>query len=180
MKAIPSMPQSIKGKALLSSFPVNGTFYIGIYQGNISEYDIIIKYRQKENGRWSRPRTPKHVHWAVDILIKQYQDEDTTNQLLDFLIDLWDNQIAPWKSSEERMAFINPERLLNEVNEEAQTYSSLARKGEYSIKFLILLAKLLMAQEKTNRNDAYMFRRLLEQLKRHENIFKIISTATYR
>ena len=47
-------------------------------------------------------------------------------------------------------------------------------------KFLILLAKLLMAQEKTNNNQAYMFRQLLEALKSHNNIFKIVSTATHR
>jgi hypothetical protein len=59
-------------------------------------------------------------------------------------------------------------------------YAALAQKGEYSVKFLILLAKLLMAQEKTNNNQAYMFRQLLEALKNHNNIFKIVSTATHR
>ena len=37
-----------------------------------------------------------------------------------------------------------------------------------------------MAQEKTNNNQAYMFRQLLEALKNHNNIFKIVSTATHR
>lgn len=77
----PKMPRSTKGQPLLKEFPVNGSFYIGIYQGTISAQDIIIRYRQKENGLWSKPRTPKHIHWAVDILIKQYQDNQTTNQL---------------------------------------------------------------------------------------------------
>lgn len=80
----------------------------------------------------------------------------------------------------ERMAFINPQKLLSDVNNEATNYAPLAQKGEYSIKFLILLAKLLMAQEKTNNNQAYMFRQLLEALKNHNNIFKIVSTATHR
>lgn len=176
----PTMPSEIKGMPILTSFPVNGSFYIGIYQGSLSPYDIIIRYRQKENGIWSRPRTPKHVHWAVDILIKQYQDSQTTDKLLVFLTNLWDKQISPWTTEEERLLFIDPERLMADVNKEAPAYSALAQKGEYSIKFLILLAKLLMAQEKTNRNDAYMFRSLLEQLRNHENIFRIISTATFR
>ena len=63
--------------------------------------------------------------------------------------------------------------------EEASNYEVLAGKGEYSVKFLLLLAKLLMVQEKTNRHDAYMFKRLLEQLKEHKNIFQIVSTATF-
>ena len=60
MPAQPSMQS--KGKVLLSSFPVNGSYYIGIYQGSLSPYDVLIKYRQLENGKWSRIRTPKHIH----------------------------------------------------------------------------------------------------------------------
>ena len=177
----PAMQKTTKGRLqLLKEFPVNGSFYIGIYQGNISDYDIIIKYRQKVNGIWSKPRTPKHIHWAVDILIKQYQDDRTTAELLDFFIDLWDNKILPWHTDEERMAFIDPQKLLDDVDKEADKYAALAQKGEYSIKFLILIAKLLMAQEKTNNNQAYMFRQLLSLLKNHNNIFNIVSTATHR
>jgi hypothetical protein len=46
-------------------------------------------------------------------------------------------------------------------------------------KFLILLAKLLMIQEKTNLETAYMFRKLLEALKAGDDIFKIVSIATH-
>lgn len=163
---------------LLAEFPVNGKYLIGIYQGSLSEFDILIKYRQKENGKWSRIRTPKHIHWAVDILIKHYCDEKTTDKFLDFLLKLWDNT-NPIKTKEERENLLNTNCLLDEVNKEAANYVSLANHGEYSIKFLILLAKLLMIQEKTNRNDAYMFKRLLEQLKDHSDIFRIVSTATF-
>ena len=141
--------------------------------------DVIIKYRQKENERWGRLRTPKHIHWAIDILIKQYQEDEVTSRLLDFFIDMWDNHISPWTSEKERDSFLNEQNLMNEVNAEAENYPTLANKGEYSVKFLILLAKLLMAQEKTNRHDAYMFRNLLRQLKNHDNIYKIVSTATF-
>jgi hypothetical protein len=37
-----------------------------------------------------------------------------------------------------------------------------------------------MAQEKTNMPDAYMFRKLLEALKRGDDIFSIVSLATHR
>jgi hypothetical protein len=42
----------------------------------------------------------------------------------------------------------------------------------------LLIAKLLMIQEKTNREDAYMFKKLLERLKEGKDIFSIVSTAT--
>ena len=69
--------------------------------------------------------------------------------------------------------------MLADVNDEVEKYNKLADKGEYSVKFLVLIAKLLMVQEKTNRHDAYMFKNLLEKLKGHRNIFEIVSTATF-
>lgn len=173
----PSM--NIKNKTLLLSFPVNGTYYLGIYKGELSEYDILIKYRQLDNNKWSRIRTPKHIHWAVDIMIKHYCNAESTDKLLDFLINLWE-ETKPIMSNEDRNQLLDSKTLLEEINSEAPKYSALADKGEYSVKFLILIAKLLMVQEKTNRTDAYMFKRLLEQLKDHKDIFKIVSTATLR
>jgi hypothetical protein len=173
---MPSM--ACKGKVLLSSFPVNGEFILGVYQGSLSPYDILIKYRQKENGRWSRQRTPQHIHWAVDVLIKHYLSKRQTNSLLDHLLEVWE-QTSPITSEEQRDSLLDTERLLAEVNEEASAYSRLAGKGEYSVKFLILLAKLLMVQEKTNMDGAYMFRELLEKLRSHSNIFGVIAAASY-
>ena len=168
------------GKNPLVEFPVNGTFYVAIYQGTLSEYDVLIKYRQLENGKWSRIRTPKHIHWAVDLLIKQHLENNETERLLEHLMWVWDNNIQPIRSEDERTRLLNPQILLDEVNEEASEYPALAEKGEYSVKFLLLLARLLMIQEKTNYEGAFMFRELLEQLKEHKDIFKIVSTATHR
>ncbi len=173
-----NLSMQIRGYELLAEFPVNGSYIIGIYQGSISHFDILIKYRKLENGKWSRIRTPKHIHWAVDILIKHYSDIGTTDRLLDFLLELWDST-TPIRTEEERIRFLKTDTLLEEVNTEATKYIALANHGEYSVKFLILLAKLLMIQEKTNRNDAYMFKTLLKQLREHNDIFRIVSTASY-
>ena len=177
MSLTPNM--TTRGKAPLAEFPVNGTFYVAIYQGSLSPYDVLIKYRQFEDGKWSRIRTPKHIHWAVDILIKQHMENNATERLIDSLIDLWDNTIQPIRSEEERTRILDPATLLAEVNAEASNYNALAGKGEYSVKFLLLLARLLMVQEKTNYEGAFMFRNLLEQLREHKDIFKIVSTATH-
>lgn len=174
----PNISMECKDQELLATIPVNGTYILGVYKGQLSEYDILIKYRQKENGKWSRLRTPKHIHWAVDILIKHYSEPKQTDLLLEHLLEIWSSS-SPLCSEEDRTKFLDCTRIMDEVNEEARTYTDLADKGEYSVKFLILLAKLLMVQEKTNRNDAYMFRKLLDSLHEHRNIFKIVSTATY-
>lgn len=158
--------------------PINGTYILGIYKGTLSDFDILLRYRQKGGEKWSRIRTPKHIHWAVDMLIKHYSEPLETDLLLDSLLKQWE-QTVPLESKDEQEHLLSPERLLTEVNEEAKKYNKLAGKGEYSVKFLILIAKLLMVQEKTNRHDAYMFKNLLEKLKEHRNIFEIVSTATY-
>jgi hypothetical protein len=175
-----STPSMITGgKEPLAIFPVNDSYILAAYKGTLSEFNLLIKYRQLENGKWSRIRTPKHIHWAVDILIKQHFENEATKNFLDFLINMWDNRIQPIVNKQQRNNILNPNYLLEEVNKEALKYPSLAGKGEYSIKFLLLLAKLLMIQEKTNYEKAYMFRNLLIQLKNHKNIFKIVSTATH-
>jgi len=177
------MNKSIKlngqDKPLLAQFPVNSHFQIGIYQGSLSKYDILIKYRQLINGEWSRIRTPKHIHWTVDILIKQNEVPEATDKFLQFLLDYWD-KVVPIKSDKERNDILDTEKLKKQVDAEAEQYTQLAEKGEYSVKFLILLAKLLMIQEKTNNHKAYMFKNLLEQLKSHTEIFSLISIATHR
>ncbi|MEO2154451.1 MAG: hypothetical protein ABGW69_01450 [Nanoarchaeota archaeon] len=168
----------LKNFKLLKAFKVNGKYIIGIYQGTLSTYDILTKYRQKEDGEWSRIRTPKHTHWAVDILMKMQGEKNKTKEFLDFLLQRW-NEIEPIKSEEERQNRLNIEYLIDNYKEEIKNYTPLNNKGEYSIKFLILLAELLMMQEKTNREDAYMFKNLLESLKEGKSIFKIISIATH-
>jgi hypothetical protein len=164
MKNMPSMQH--KGIDPLTVIPVNGIYLLAVYQGSLSQYDLLLKYRQKlEDGRWTRIRTPKHIHWAVDILIKMYADENTTKQFVDFLLNQWHHTISPIRSEADRQKVLCTATLLHEVDQEAKHYQELSGKGEYSVKFLLLIAKLLMVQEKTNREDAYMFRKVLESLR---------------
>ena len=59
-------------------------------------------------------------------------------------------------------------------------YKKLDNYGEYNIEFLIVLMKLLMTQEKTNREDAYMFKKVLnELLKTDLDIFAIMSASGF-
>ncbi len=172
------IPSVVRGRKLIMQFPVNDHFQIGIFQGKISEFDILIKYKQLINGKWTKPRTPKHIHWAVDILIKQHEEPAATDEFLHFLLKQWES-INPIRSEADRDKILNFYSLMDEVEMEAKNYAKLADKGEYSIKFLILLTKLLMLQEKTNRKDAYMFKNVLDKLRDHSEIFSIVSTATF-
>jgi len=169
-----------KGKIIIPLFvtPVNDEYILAAYQGLFSEYDILIKYRQKIDCKWSRLRTPKHIHWAVDILIKMHSEKDKTKEFLDFLLETWENTI-PIKSEAERQEVLSINALVKSNKEVFDKYDDLSKQGEYSVKFLVLLAKLLMVQEKTNLETAYMFKELIEALKSDKSIFKIVSIATH-
>ena len=128
---LPSM--TAKGKEPLAAIPVNGEYVLAIYQGSLSEHDILIKYRQLENGKWSRLRTPKHIHWAVDILIKHYTEPKETDLFLESLLQLWD-KTEGLHSMADRQRILNENNLMDQVNKEAANYPKLAKKGEYSVK----------------------------------------------
>lgn len=180
VKKLPHM--SFRGSEPLITIEINDTYILGVYQGTLSDYDLLLRYRQKDSSSksgWSRIRTPKHIHWAVDAIIKMNHNSDETKRFLNFLIDQWDNHINPLTSDIERSTLLNVELLKNEANLEAVKYPGLANKGEYSIKFLYLIAKLLMIQEKTNLSTAYMFRSLLKALEEHKDIYKIVAVATH-
>ena len=70
-KVLPHM--KFKGIEPLAIIEVDDTYILAVYQGFLSEYDLLIKYRQSDKStksHWSRKRTPKHIHWAVDVIIK--------------------------------------------------------------------------------------------------------------
>lgn len=77
------------------------------------------------------------------------------------------------------MEVLDIKYLLYKYRAEIKKYKDISSYGEYRIEFLILLAKLLMIQEKTNRSDAYMFKKLLEALRRGDDIFSIVSIASH-
>ena len=79
-----------RGKQPLAVFPVNGKYVLAVYKGSLSEFDLLLKYRQKDESKefgWSNIRTPKHIHWAVDVLLKMHSNEEETNKFLDERIE---------------------------------------------------------------------------------------------
>ncbi|MEK7658739.1 MAG: hypothetical protein AAB352_02620 [Patescibacteria group bacterium] len=167
-----------QSKMPLAVFEVNGSYVVGVYQGTLSDFDILIKYRQKIDGTWSRIRTPKHIHWAADILIKLHEDKIKTQQFLDFLLGIWATTV-PVRNPKQQSDILNIKSLLKDSQNMILEYESLSNKGEYSIKFLILLAKLLMIQEKTNMEAAFMFKNLLDALRNKGDIFSVVSIASH-
>lgn len=165
----------IRGKELTSIvdifFESNYTIYV--FQGNISKNDIIVKY--SEEGK--RIRTPKHIHWAVDLLLKLQAEKDLTRSFIKEIRQEWED-CKPLDDN-------NDQSLISLVDNyieitDVSKYKELDNFGEYDVEFLIVLMTLLMTQEKTNREDAYMFGNVLDSLLEEElDIFAIMSASGF-
>lgn len=142
---------------------------IHVYYGSLSDFDIVVKYKQDG----SRLRTPKHIHWVVDLLLKKQGDEEKANRLLKHLLHIWDSCL-PFISNEHRE---NMDVVFQDYDDDLK---KLDIYGYYSVEFLVIVAELLMVQEKTNNPKAYMFHKVLKTLLESKDLFKIISTATFR
>lgn len=148
-------------------------YIIYVFQGSLSQYDILIKYRKDG----TRIRTPKHIHWVVDILMKMQGNEMLTKQYLVAIQHCW-NTCSPLPDNSYETL-----KTLIEDGEQAidiEQYFPLNLFGEYDVEFLYVLMELLAVQEKTNCADAYMFGSIIEELlETDRDIFKIISTAGF-
>ena len=167
----------------LITFEINDSFLLGVYQGSLSRYDLLIKFRQKEKDiskkrKWTYLRTPKHIHWTVDLLIKMSHYPELTREFLDFLISIWNNTVPNITDTQRDEALLLDNFIRDNVSN-IEKYYTLNTKGEYSVNFLIVLAKLLIQQEKNNKADAYMFINLLKELKKGTDIFSIVSRSTH-
>ena len=139
----------------------------------MSQFDIVIKY--KKDGK--RIRTPKHIHWAVDILMKMQGNEILTKQYLKAVQKCW-KTCVPLTNND----YSTLKALIEDGEDEIdiEQYFALNAFGEYDVEFLYVLMELLAVQEKTNRADAYMFGKIIEELfEVDRDIFKIISTAGF-
>lgn len=160
-----------KGKSF-KEFKLKDGTVIGIFQGDRgknSDLDIRIMYQ--EQGK--RVRTPQHLHWAIDLLIKKEHNKDLTLGFVKYLIDMWD-RVEPFKSKEEQqkceLKLTTPEKL--------KPFEELNKHGEYSVEFIGHIIELLMIEEK-NAEKSFMFKGVLDSIYKGKDIFSIVSSAGY-
>lgn len=148
-------------------------YIVYVFQGKLSQFDILVKYKKGD----SRIRTPKHIHWVVDVLMKMQGNERLTREYLQAIQNCWltceplpNNDFATIRTLIER-----GERAVD-----IERYSALNSFGEYKVDFLYVLMELLAVQEKTNRADAHIFGEILEDLLEDDrDIFKIVQAAGF-
>jgi len=146
---------------------------IGVFQGSRGEnpdLDIIVKYQEKNK----RVRTPRHLHWAIDLLIKKEHDKELTKKFVKYLLDMWGN-VEPFKNKEEQQTC----ELKFTTSEKIAQFEELDKYGEYPVEFIGHVLELIMIQEKTGCLKAHMFKGVLEAIYNDMDIFSIVSQAGY-
>lgn len=150
-------------------------YLICVFEGRLSTFDILIKYR--EDG--SKFRTPKHMHWAIDLLLKRENKHKLTVKYVNYI-----SKVA-WENAKK----LN-RRDYNEIKEiieksycekDLTQFVALNKYGQYKISFLTILLILLSVQEKTNNSKAYVLGNLLTKLSdKNIDIYSIVNLCNFR
>lgn len=169
------MDCSVRGRGHLTSFKEFkvGNYTLGIFQGTRGknpDLDIIVKF-QLGTGR---VRTPQHLHWAIDLLIKKEHDKELTNEFVKYLVAMWD-KVKPFKDKQEQQKC---ELKLTNLQQLKQ-FEKLNQYGEYPVELIGHIVELLMIEEK-NSDRAFMFKGVLDAIYKDKDIFSIVSQAGYR
>lgn len=144
-------------------------YTVFVFPGTLSKNDFIVRYYKKG----TRIRTPKHIHWVTDILMKMQGNPELCKEFLKEMQEYW-IKCKPLNNN----SFESIKKLIAENKN--NKFDLLNQFGEYSMEFVFVLMRLLPVQEKTNRPDAYMFGNILDELLKDEiDIFKIVSTAGF-
>ena len=154
-------------------FPLKNGTIIGVFQGSYGsnpDLDIIVKY--KEDGK--RVRTPKHIHWAIDLLIKKEHNPKLTKEFIKYLSDMW-SEVQPFKSKADQQKC----ELGLANSEDLKKFEELDKYGEYPVEFIGKVIELMMIEEKTGNHEAFMFKGVLDALYEGADIFQIVQKATY-
>ena len=147
---------------------------IGIFageRGHIPEHDILIRYQEKGK----HIRTPKHIHWVIDLLIKKEHDRKLTLEFMNYLRDMYD-KVEAFKSEEDRKKCI----LTETTKEKLKRFEPLNKYGEYKVDFIGHLIELMIKMEKNTppNKPARVFRELMDAMLQEKEIFVIVSRAT--
>lgn len=167
-------PKGQPKKYSIKEITLNDGTIIGIFEGDRGfnkDHDIIIKYQEKGK----HVRTPKHIHWVIDLLIKKQHKPKLTLKFMKYLRAMYD-KVEGFKSNEERANFV----LKETSKERLKPFKKLDKYGEYKVEFIGHLIELMIKMEKNTSPEkpARVFRELMDAMIQEKEIFTIVSKAT--
>lgn len=155
-------PKAIDSKKL------NDNYIIAIYKGKHTDFDFRIGYREKNGDNWRDVRQPRHIHWAIEILLKRYKNKRIVTRALKRLLELW------W-CTEGVHSYSKRNNVLKSIPlEEFESFK------EYTdLYFWMIFIYLLMIQEKTNYDDSNRIPKILQGVLSGKDNYSIISTVLF-
>ncbi len=162
-----------KAKAFKEIKMPDGTI-IGVFEGSRGanpDHDILLKYQE----RGKRVRTPKHIHWVIDLLIKKEHNKNLTLKFMKYLREMYD-KVEGFKSKEDRAKC----EIKETTHEKLKEFDELNQYGEYSVEFIGHLIELMIKMEKNTppEKPARVFKELMDAMIQEKEIFVIVSKAT--
>ncbi len=147
---------------------------IGVFEGSRGanpDHDILLKYQEKGK----RVRTPKHIHWVIDLLIKKEHNKNLTLKFMKYLREMYD-KVEGFKSKEDRAKC----EIKETTHEKLKEFEELNQYGEYSVEFIGHLIELMIKMEKNTppEKPARVFKELMDAMIQEKEIFVIVSKAT--
>ena len=147
---------------------------IGVFEGDRGynkDHDIVIKYQEQNK----RLRTPKHIHWVIDLLIKKEHNRDLTLEFMKYLRDMYD-RVDGFCSKEDRAKC----DLKETTDEKLKPFEELNNYGEYKVDFIGHLIELMIKMEKNTppEKPARVFKELMDAMIAEKEMFVIVSKAT--
>jgi len=147
---------------------------IGVFEGSRGanpDHDILIKYQEKGK----RLRTPKHIHWVIDLLIKKEHNKELTIKFMKYLREMYD-RVEGFKSKEDRQKCEFKETTKDKLKQ----FEELNKYGEYKVDFIGHLIELMIKMEKNTppEKPARVFKELMDAMIQEKEIFVIVSKAT--
>lgn len=158
-------------KCSIMDIGFDNQYVLHIFEGDLSENDILIKYSSKGK----KIRTPRHIHWAVDLLLKLEGKPDKAKKFISIINSYWNSTKGISNND-----FLSLNKVLKNNNYKliCRKFDELNDYGEYRVDFLFVLMQLLIIQEKTNNKNAYMFKKVIEKLLEDKlDIFAIMSST---
>jgi len=155
-------------------FNLSNGVRVGVFQGSLGQnpdLDVVIKYQEPNK----RIRTPKHIHWVIDLLIKKEHNKELTLEFVKYLREMWE-KVQPFKTKEEQQKC----ELTQTTSEKLAKFEELNQYGEYSVEFIGHIIELMMIEEKTGLSTAFMFKGVLDSIIQEKDIFSIVAQASHR
>ena len=141
---------------------------IFVSKGGKSQFNFKVQYQEPGKA----VRTPKHIHLIIDLYMKRAGNKQLTMGLVDHIINNIILKVQP--------SNINPPKLQIFSPEQMERFKELDNYGEYPIEFLLVIAELIMIQEKTNYPKGILNLNLFRAFREEKDIFSVVSAATFR